>query len=150
MSLYAGTIRSTTGIRGCDKEGNKVINFTVKTTKTLVGSVKIAVLRTVALFRDEAISADALKVGNHVVFGSITRNPRSYETLRGTTVEVVDMIANSFEVIPAKDFKENEEELMKMNVDEKEFVFTDADRVLCEEAKAAKKAAGTDAALPFD
>jgi len=148
MSIYAGTVDAKRDKATYDDDGNSVINIIVKTHKTLIGNIKVAVKRTVVLFRGEADLADkALEPGVHVVFGEVTRNPRIYKTKKGLTREVVDMVAESFEVVKPKDFKDNLDELMKMNLAEGEFTFTDEDRATALKAEAAIDSDDSD--IPF-
>ena len=148
MGTYIGTVSEKSDLRTCDDDGTKVINMVVKTTKTLVGSVKVAVRKTVVLFRGEAVLANQdIKIGDHVCFSEVERNPRAYETARGKTVELVDMIAQSFDVIKPKDFKDNLDALMELNISEGELTFTDDDRASLASAKVV--AASDDDEIPF-
>ena len=152
MTIYAGTVDSKREKMPYDDDGNSVINIVVKTQKTLIGNIKVAVKRTVVLFRGEADSADdLLEPGVHVVFNEVIRNPRVYKTKKGLVREVVDMVAETFKVIEPEDFETNLDELMKMNMSEKELTFSKADRELALKVEAEADAADDvdDSDLPF-
>ena len=132
-NIYAGIVSEKRDLATYNDKGDTVINLVIETTKTLVGSIKIATKKTVVLFRGEAEKANReLEVGTPVVFSEVSRSPRVYQTSKGSTVETVDMIAESFSVIKAKELKENAEALAEMSIDEESFTFTDSDREACE------------------
>ena len=131
--LYAGTLVEKRDIASYNDDGDTVLNLVVKTSKTIV------------LFRGEADRADAeLKVGDNIVLSEVARSPRIYRTTKGSTVETVDMIAESFVIVPPREFKTSLSELTKMSLTEEDLVFTDADRLACESATAKDAPEDTD------
>jgi len=140
-NLYAGTISEKRDLARYNDDGDSVINLVVETSKTIVGNIKVAVKRTVVLFRGEAEKADnGLSVGDNVVFSDAVRSPRIFKTTRGKTVEAVDIIAGGFTVVPPREFKSNMEALAKLSLTEEELTFTDVDRAALE-AQATESAA---------
>jgi len=131
--IYAGTISGKRDLARYNDDGDSVINLVVETSKNIVGNINVALKRTVVLFKGEAERAEStLNVGDSVVFSDAVRSPRIFKTTRGKTVEVVDILAGGFTVVPPREFKSNLKDLTEMSLGDQELSFTDADRLECE------------------
>jgi len=126
--IYAGQIlEMRTGVYGDDQ--NSVCNLIIGTTKKAFGGIDVMVKKTVVLFRKAAELAEAkLKEGDRVYFDNVVRNPRIYQTVKGTKVETVDMIAEVFAKITKAELEVGLTEDGANMMSASDFEFTDADR----------------------
>lgn len=127
--LFVGTFDSSREISSYDDDGNEVINLIITNAKKLVGDIVVMVKRTVVLYRAEAVKADkTLKVGDCVVFTSAERKARTYKDNTGKTRELVEVVAQGFQVVDKKEFEKNYPALVKMSLPDSDFDYTEADR----------------------
>lgn len=110
--------------------GKSVINFVVSYAQEVVEGFTEEIEKTIVLFSRKAIEADnGIEEGDFVVFSGCKRNPRTYTTLSGNTVEQLDIIAEQFKVVDIEQFENITAALVKAGKvpDMSDLAFTDED-----------------------
>lgn len=138
---FVGVIESKTELNTTKTKEKAVINFMVGKTRELMAGIQETVKARIVMFGPDAEVANAkIDAGKVVLFSDVRRNPRTYVTDAGTTVESVDLIATSFHVLNKKDYEAAKDELEKLCIGTDQLEFTDQDRKTLEKAEAAAAA----------
>ncbi len=139
-NVFAGKIEEKQELSTYNDK-DSVINLIVSTKKVIAGTITTTIKRTIVLFKGDAVKADrSLKVGDMALFTEVERSPRIYKNKKQEEIQVLDLRANGFTKLTAKEFKDNKDALADLMITELDF--TDEDG-----AKLAKQAEAVKAAL---
>lgn len=146
--IFAGRIEEKQELSTYNDK-DSVINLIVACTKVIAGTITTEIKRTVVLFKNDAVKADKeLKVDDLVLFSEVERSPRTYKNKKQQDVTVLDLRANGFTKMSAKQYKDNKDSLDAMMIQDLDFTEADQKALdkLAEEQANALLDAGTNAA----